>query len=96
MVDANFGQSPFVFDIEDMLKELRETTKATIYKFPLPEDQGDWNAILNKYVQIQHYFYQTHLLIRFFSSISEWFLLTWYIMVTAKRLSHSQRPPNKI
>lgn len=50
VVDANFGQSPFVFDIGDMLKELRETTKATIYKFPLPDDQGDWPGILNKYV----------------------------------------------
>lgn len=50
IVDANFGQQPFVFDIEDMLKELRESTKASILKFPLPDDQGDWTAILNKCV----------------------------------------------
>lgn len=51
IVDANFGQQPFIFDIEDMLKELRESTKASILKFPLPDDQGDWTAILNKCVR---------------------------------------------
>lgn len=50
IVDANFGQQPFVFDIEDMLKELREQTKASIYNFPLPDNQSDWPAILNKMV----------------------------------------------
>lgn len=50
IVDANFGESPFVFDIEDMLKELRESTKVSILKFPMPDDQGDWPGILNKYV----------------------------------------------
>ncbi|XP_055531855.1 ran-binding protein 9 isoform X1 [Wyeomyia smithii] len=50
VVDANFGQEPFKFDIEDMLKELRAATKATIYNFPLPDDQGDWTVILHKMV----------------------------------------------
>uniref|UniRef100_A0A182HPC6 Ran-binding protein 9 n=1 Tax=Anopheles arabiensis TaxID=7173 RepID=A0A182HPC6_ANOAR len=50
VVDANFGQEPFKFDIEDMLKELRASTKATIYNFPLPDDQGDWTVILHKMV----------------------------------------------
>lgn len=50
IVDANFGQEPFVFDIEDMLKELRAATKASIYNFPLPDDQGDWTIILHKYI----------------------------------------------
>lgn len=48
VVDANFGQNAFVFDIEDMLKELRESTKASIQRFPLADDQGDWPNILNK------------------------------------------------
>lgn len=52
IVDANFGQEPFVFDIEDMLKEMRESTKASIQRFPLPDDQGDWPNILNKWVTI--------------------------------------------
>ncbi|XP_058126226.1 ran-binding protein 9 [Anopheles ziemanni] len=50
VVDANFGQEPFKFDIEDMLKELRAGTRATIYNFPLPDDQGDWTVILHKMV----------------------------------------------
>uniref|UniRef100_A0A336LYB1 CSON004347 protein n=1 Tax=Culicoides sonorensis TaxID=179676 RepID=A0A336LYB1_CULSO len=50
IVDANFGQEPFKFDIEDMLKELRASTKASIYNFPVPDDQGDWTSILHKMV----------------------------------------------
>lgn len=48
VVDANFGQEPFKFDIEDMHKELRAATKASIYSFPLPVDQGDWTTILHE------------------------------------------------
>jgi hypothetical protein len=50
IVDANFGQNPFEFDIEDMLKELRASTKAAIYSFPLPDDQDDWTVIMHKMV----------------------------------------------
>ena len=49
VVDANFGQEPFKFDIEDMIKELSSHTKHSIYSFPLPEVQGDWTAVLHKY-----------------------------------------------
>lgn len=48
VVDANFGQAPFLFDIEDMRRGLRKDTKETIYNFPLPDDQGDWPGVLNK------------------------------------------------
>lgn len=48
VVDANFGQEPFKFDIEDMIKELRAVTKASIYDVPLPEGNGDWSTTLNK------------------------------------------------
>lgn len=54
IVDANFGQQPFIFDIEDMLKELRESTKASILRFPQADDQGDWTIILNKCVHINN------------------------------------------
>lgn len=47
-MDANFGQEPFKFDIEDMIKELRVSTKSSIYNFPVPDDQGDWTTILHK------------------------------------------------
>lgn len=48
IVDANFGQKPFQFDIFDMIQELRASTKSAIYSFPLPEDQGDWTVIMQK------------------------------------------------
>ncbi|CAO1318165.1 unnamed protein product [Diamesa hyperborea] len=50
IVDANFGQKPFEFDIEDLIQELRASTKAAIFSFPLPEDQGDWTVILHKMI----------------------------------------------
>lgn len=48
VVDANFGQEPFMFDIEDMMRELRARTRLTIQDFPVPENQGEWQAILHK------------------------------------------------
>lgn len=48
VVDANFGQEPFKFDIEDMMNELKAATRASIYEFPLPDNQGDWPSILHK------------------------------------------------
>lgn len=48
VVDANFGQEPFKFDIEDMMNDLRASTRASIYDFPLPQNQGDWTATLHK------------------------------------------------
>ncbi|KAJ6635769.1 Ran-binding protein 9 [Pseudolycoriella hygida] len=50
VVDANFGQEPFKFDIEDMMNDLRASTRASILDFPLPQDQGDWTATLHKMV----------------------------------------------
>ncbi|XP_047000960.1 ran-binding protein 9 [Schistocerca americana] len=50
VVDANFGQSPFVFDIEDMMRELRARTLRTIHEFPVPDNRGEWQATLHKMV----------------------------------------------
>uniref|UniRef100_T1IZ84 Ran-binding protein 9 n=1 Tax=Strigamia maritima TaxID=126957 RepID=T1IZ84_STRMM len=50
VVDANFGQAPFVFDIEDMMKELRMRTRTTIDNFPVSDKQGEWQIILHKIV----------------------------------------------
>lgn len=72
IVDANFGQQPFIFDIEDMLKELRESTKASILRFPQADDQGDWTIILNKYVHISSSFLANRINLRFILSL-EWF-----------------------
>ncbi|RLU20923.1 hypothetical protein DMN91_007537 [Ooceraea biroi] len=51
VVDANFGQLPFVFDIGDMINELRVRTRVQIINYPTPDHgQGQWQAILHKMV----------------------------------------------
>ncbi|XP_017893153.1 ran-binding protein 9 [Ceratina calcarata] len=51
VVDANFGQEPFVFDINDMLNELRVKTRLQIINYPTPDHgQGQWQAVLHKMV----------------------------------------------
>lgn len=48
-VDANFGQEPFQFDqIEDMIKQMRAEAVANIHNFPLPHNQGESVALINK------------------------------------------------
>lgn len=47
-MDANFGQEPFVFDIEDMIRELRCRTRLSIIDYPVPEGQGEWQVILHR------------------------------------------------
>ncbi|XP_078042024.1 ran-binding protein M isoform X1 [Augochlora pura] len=49
VVEANFGQEPFVFDIDDMLNELRVRTRLQIINHPTP-DHGQWQAVLHKMV----------------------------------------------
>jgi len=50
IVDANFGQQPFVFDIEDMMKELRGKTRSTVERYPIPDSYRNWEGIMNKCV----------------------------------------------
>ncbi|XP_071563279.1 ran-binding protein 9 isoform X3 [Temnothorax nylanderi] len=51
VVDANFGQLPFVFDIGDMINELRVRTRLQIINYPTPDHgQGQWQAILHRMV----------------------------------------------
>ncbi|KAG8571815.1 hypothetical protein GDO81_011790 [Engystomops pustulosus] len=47
VVDANFGQSPFVFDIEDYIREWRTKIQAQIERFPVA---GDWQSIIQRMV----------------------------------------------
>lgn len=49
VVDANFGQEPFVFDIADLMKELKARTKHSIDNFPLP-DSSQTQELLHKFV----------------------------------------------
>lgn len=54
VVDANFGQLPFVFDIGDMINELRVRTRLQIINYPTPDHgQGQWQAILHRYISNQ-------------------------------------------
>ncbi|XP_005096797.1 ran-binding protein 9 [Aplysia californica] len=50
VVEANFGQAPFVFDIEDYMKEWRVKTKLTIERFPVSDRRGEFQTALNRIV----------------------------------------------
>ncbi|KAM9807952.1 ran-binding protein 10 [Neosynchiropus ocellatus] len=50
IVDANFGQQPFVFDIEDYMSEWRAKIHGMITRFPIGERLGEWQAVLQNMV----------------------------------------------
>ncbi|KAM9500135.1 ran-binding protein 9 isoform 1-T1 [Clarias gariepinus] len=50
VVDANFGQHPFVFDIEDYMREWRTKIQAQIERCPIGEREGEWQAMIQKMV----------------------------------------------
>ncbi|XP_057372379.1 ran-binding protein 9-like [Daphnia carinata] len=50
IVDTNFGQSPFVYDIEDDMRELRARVASTILNYPIPDKQGHWEASLQRMI----------------------------------------------
>ncbi|XP_075433258.1 ran-binding protein 10 isoform X6 [Ascaphus truei] len=50
IVDANFGQQPFVFDIEDYMREWRAKIQGTIKRFPIGDRLGEWQAMLQNMV----------------------------------------------
>ncbi|KAK2189475.1 hypothetical protein NP493_106g07006 [Ridgeia piscesae] len=54
VIEANFGQSPFVYDIEDYIKvlltEWHMKTRQTVERFPIPERMGEWQTMLHKIV----------------------------------------------
>ena len=45
---ANFGQHPFVFDIEDYMREWRTKTQAQIDRFPIGDREGEWQTMIQK------------------------------------------------
>ncbi|XP_035220798.1 LOW QUALITY PROTEIN: ran-binding protein 9-like [Stegodyphus dumicola] len=51
VVDENFDQSPFVFDIEDMMKELKRRTGLNIERFPVVDKQSEWQTTRHRIVQ---------------------------------------------
>lgn len=50
VVDANFGQKPFVYDIEEVMKEVHAKTRHTIQTFPFTDKEGLWQTTLQKIV----------------------------------------------
>ncbi|KAK0048083.1 ran-binding protein 9 [Biomphalaria pfeifferi] len=50
VVEANFGQFPFVFDIEDYKKEWKHKTKLTIERFPVSDRKGEFQSALHRIV----------------------------------------------
>ncbi|KAM8839749.1 ran-binding protein 9 isoform 2-T2 [Synchiropus picturatus] len=50
VVDANFGQHPFVFDIEDYMREWRTKIQAQVDRFPIGEREGEWQSMIQKMV----------------------------------------------
>ncbi|XP_017321309.1 ran-binding protein 10 isoform X6 [Ictalurus punctatus] len=50
IVDANFGQHPFVFDIEDYMSEWRAKIHSMIARFPIGERLGEWQTVLQNMV----------------------------------------------
>lgn len=47
-IKANFGQEPFVFDIEGEMQEIRSKIHSTIEGFPYSGKYGEWQPLLNK------------------------------------------------
>lgn len=50
VVDANFGHIPFVFDIEDMMKEMKSKAKDIIYNFSFPSTDSEYQDMMHKLV----------------------------------------------
>uniref|UniRef100_A0A4W3HNM0 RAN binding protein 9 n=1 Tax=Callorhinchus milii TaxID=7868 RepID=A0A4W3HNM0_CALMI len=50
VVDANFGQHPFVFDIEDYMREWRSKIQTQIERFPVGDREGEWQTMIQKMV----------------------------------------------
>eukprot|EP00088_Acartia_fossae_P037946 TRINITY_DN3918_c0_g1_i15.p1 TRINITY_DN3918_c0_g1~~TRINITY_DN3918_c0_g1_i15.p1 ORF type:complete len:574 (-),score=151.05 TRINITY_DN3918_c0_g1_i15:508-2229(-) len=62
MIDANFGQDPFLFDIEGEMIELRRRTRSVIRDLTWPNKYGDPQAVLRKMVSsylVHHGYSQT-------------------------------------
>ncbi|XP_022691543.1 ran-binding protein 9-like isoform X1 [Varroa jacobsoni] len=50
VIDANFGQLPFVFDIESVIHEARARTRVQIETFPVADSQGEFQTTLHSLV----------------------------------------------
>ena len=53
VIDANFGQEPFKFDIEGEMRELRRKTQGVIEDLSWPRKHGDAQAVLHNMVELE-------------------------------------------
>jgi len=62
VIDANFGQEPFKFDVEGEMRELRRKTQGIIEDFAWPKKHGDAQSVLHNMVAtylVHHGYSQT-------------------------------------
>ncbi|MGH0154188.1 UNVERIFIED_CONTAM: hypothetical protein FKN15_036321 [Acipenser sinensis] len=52
VVDANFGQHPFVFDIEDYRHEWQSKIQTQIDGFPTGDREGEWQMMIQKWASL--------------------------------------------
>ncbi|KAL8570489.1 Ran-binding protein 10 [Nucella lapillus] len=50
VVEANFGQNPFTFNIRQYMNDWHMKTKLNIERFPVSDRRGEWQEILQKLV----------------------------------------------
>jgi len=50
IIDANFGQEPFLFDVEGEMRELRRKTRKVICELAWPVKHGDQQTVLQRMV----------------------------------------------
>ena len=62
VIDANFGQEPFKFDVEGEMRELRRKTQGVIEELSWPRRHGDAQSVLHNMVAtylVHHGYSQT-------------------------------------
>jgi deoxyribodipyrimidine photolyase-like uncharacterized protein len=62
VIDANFGQEPFKFDVEGEMRELRRKTQGLIEELAWPRKHGDAQSVLHNMVAtylVHHGYSQT-------------------------------------
>lgn len=50
LVEANFGESPFMFDFEGLLRDMQQKIRLSIEQVTLPGGPGEWQTSLHKLI----------------------------------------------
>ncbi|KXJ22092.1 ran-binding protein 9 [Exaiptasia diaphana] len=59
VVDANFGQLPFIYNIDEEIKEIHSNTRQSIERHPICDKEGQWQSTIQKIVStyLRHHGY---------------------------------------